>query len=388
MGKFLEISGIALAALAALAALVSAPAYAATCDRGQEQNRSFSNGSGWEFCWEVRNDSGLEISSVYYKAANGIRRQVLKAAHLAELNVHVNGGQTNFDLISDGVFGAATRALTSVQCPGGLLLSQNGSPLACLQVMEDGYAAKHYNKVYRNEIIALTALNKLSTGDYLTRYEFSSSGAISMRVGHAGSIFLTDVDAQTGAPIAGLDNPQASGFVNNYVWRIDPDIGANGDDDEVETLEVTPVNSRFSKRLTVSRKTGEFFESANADVKRSWRVIDSSTLNGDNHIVSYHLEPIEQGDLYRVMGQQEWSGAEFYATRFDPCERLARKNTGGCSGTVMDYVNGESIAGSDVVFWYRTSLYRLPRSEDRDGFDLRWAGLTFKPRDWTATAEF
>ena len=173
-------------------------------------------------------------------------------------------------------------------------------------------------------------------------------------------------------------------------WRLDFDLGDNGANDYVDEFNVNPINSNRQLVTSATQLDIETGRATDPDRKRSWRVRDGALTNADGHAISYHLEPKQVGYRYVGPESEPWSQHDLYATVFHACERLAVANPIGptCGGDVAAFADGESLAGADVVLWYRLTTHRLPRAEDTPLLDVQWHGYQLWPRDWTAQNPF
>src|SRR4029453_14700369 len=82
-------------------------------------------------------------------------------------------------------------------------------------------------------------------------------------------------------------------------------------------------------------------------VKRAWRVRDSSTVNNDNHAISYYFEPMLTGHRYVPKASEPWAAYDFAVTRRNACERFAAGNptAGGCAADLAGFLDGQSATG-------------------------------------------
>lgn len=364
--------------------LVAGQASAATCNNASNIQRSFANGSTWDFCWEFDSNVGIVLSDIHYTTTRGLRRRMMKSVSLAQLDLMLSDGSQTIRQI--GNMGANSQPLNSSDCPDGLIVDDANSD-ACVAIRARGYASKYYSEQSQGQVMSLSIRAERASGIYVQRMQFYDDGTFEGHIGHGGNAKYTNNDQQFGWPVSGVSGGSViTGFTVNAVWRIDTDIGESGDDDSVEIIEIVPSSDRRKKNLVIRAANTEFASDINPNLKRSWRVLDRGILNNDSHPVSLHLEAMDSGHLFKAPALATWSSNDVYVTRYNGCEQLASRNPGGCASGIEQFVNGESIASADVVLWYRSSFYRLPRSEDRAGFVPGWSGFRLTPRDWTATS--
>jgi len=330
--------------------LMSTPALAATCSTGREIVRNFDNGTSWEVCWNNTAQRGLEITEGYFLDRNGNRRKVVKSLGLGAL----------------GISRLDTAGVTT-------------------HVHGNSYASKYYATAVQGQAVTVSSASELATGSFIQRFSFADDGTIRASLGHGGALNARTTNGQLGWPVTTSNSSAttATAFSIDALWRIDLQLGDSAGNESVEVLEAVPSTDRLTKTVTVTPMTSEFSTSLNPDRKRAWRVVDRDIQNRLGLPASYELTPIESGQVLRDSQNLPWTQNDLYATRYSDCEIAARATTSNCSGALPAYVNGQSIDRADVVLWYRTSLYRLPASEDRDRHRVQFMGFDLVPRDWT-----
>lgn len=340
-------------------------------------------------CWRSDDNAGIVFSDVHFTTETGVRRKVIKEAGLGQMNVILNDNSQRYAHVTEVGLGRNNLStLNYSNCQNGTLRADAGRNVMCETVEARGYAWKYYSSSRQGSQLTLSGLYTLPSGQYVLRWIFSDDGVIAPAMGHAGNIKFVGTDSNYGWQVGSINggNVVAKSFDIEYIWRIDLDIGANANDDIVEMLEVNPSSDRTKKYLNITQVNNEASWQLDPLKKRSWRIRDGYQTNSDGHKISYHLEPVETGNVYRGLSTEPWSQNDLYVTKRRGCEQFATDNTSGCSSSVDRFVNGEGIAGADPVLWYRTSYQRLPREEDRDGFHIGWSMFHLIPRDWTATS--
>ncbi|MBX3015204.1 MAG: hypothetical protein KF832_27040 [Caldilineaceae bacterium] len=384
--------GLGLVVVGCLAVwqLSATHAQGGSCTTGLYLAESLPTGAGWDLCWATRDQEGVVLTDIYYTTPAGLRRKVLQEASLAQIEVQYDDGRAAFYYASTpGLGGASLLSLTAADCPNGVLLSQNDQAALCKQTAARGYLYKYYTQQRQGTAMTLFSAAAIGQQLYIVQWRFLDDGTIEPTVGEGGRLWRQSQDPQSGWPM-GAEKPVGIGYITNYWWRLDFDLGGNGANDQVEEFAVNPANANTQRITTVTALTTETARSTDPDVKRSWRVRDGSLTNSDGHAISYHLDPKEAGYRYVGPTSAPWSQQDFYVTVDRVCERLAIQNptTNGCADNVAGFVNGESLAGADVVIWYRVTTHRLPRAEDRPVRTVQWQGFQLLARDWTAQNPF
>lgn len=382
--------GIGLVPWLAVWQLTVMQAQGGACTVGVYLEETLPTGARWDLCWRERAQEGVVLTDIHYTTPAGLRRKVLQEASLAQIEVSYDDGRATFYYGSEpGLGDAQLLALSAADCPDGTLLSQNNRALLCKQTAGRGYLYKYYTQQRQGDAMTLFSASQIGQHLYIVQWRFQDDGTLEPQVGDGGRLLRQSRDPQVGWPVT-ADGAIGIGYVTNYWWRLDFDLGGNGANDLVEELAVSPASSNTRRVSTVTALTTETGRTTDPDTKRSWRVRDGALTNGDGHAISYHLDPNQAGYRYVGPATQPWSQHDLYITVDHPCERLAIQNptTDGCADNVAGYVNGESTVGADLVVWYRVTAHRLPRAEDTPVLSVQWQGFQLLPRDWTAQNPF
>ncbi len=367
------------------------PVVAGTCTTGSALGKTFSSGARWELCWSERAAEGIVLSEIYYTPPAGERRKVLKEASLSQIEVLYDDGlATNAYTSNPGLGGNQLLTLSADDCPNGTLLSNGNRALLCQQSGARGYLYKYYATQRQGEDLTLFSASQIGQMLYVVKWRFLDDGTIEPQIGDGGRLLRQGVDTKVGWPLTD-DNTIGIGYITNYWWRLDFDLAGNGANDYVDEFEVNAIFTNgidTGKRVTSATPlTVESGRTTDPDHKRSWRVRDGVITNSDGHAISYHLEAKQAGYRDEGSAAAPWDQHDLYVTVYKECERLAMQNP-TCASNVADFVDGESIAGADVVLWYRVTAHRLPRAEDVPLLGLQWHGYQLLPRDWTAQNPF
>jgi primary-amine oxidase len=298
---------------------------------------------------------------------------VLQQANLAQIEVHYDDGLANlYPLSNPGLGDSQLLTLSAADCPNGVLQSQGNRALLCKQVVGRGYLHKYYAQQQQGDELTIFSVSQIGQQLYIVQWRFFEDGMIEPHVGEGGRLL------------------RQGGYITNYWWRLNFDLGGNGANDLVEEFEVNPANSNTQRVSTATALNSESSRSTDPDKKRSWRVRDGVLTNSDGHAISYHIDPKQVG--YRDAGSttRPWNEHDFYVTVAHPCEALANHNptTSGCTNNIAGFVNGEGTAGADIVVWYRVTAHREPSAEDNPLLEVEWQGFQLLPRDWTAQSPF
>ena len=279
------------------------------------------------------------------------------------------------------------QGLVNSQCPNGQMLKDGAKNVLCKQINSRGYIYKDYGNKKQGHLLDLYSQSNTDGYSWIVRWQFLDDGSIEPQIGATGTLQRFGTDTNYGDEV-GDTNEVAVASSINYFWRLDFDIAENGNNDAVEEFTVSPTDNGSKKSLSISRLTTETGRTVNQQLKRSWRILDTSVTNTDGHPVSYHLEPLHAGYNYMGRSDESWAQNDIYITRFNSCERSVSNNStiSGCLSDVNGFLNGQNINGADIVVWYGLSYHHFPRDEDKPYMPTRWDSFLLIPRDWTATS--
>jgi hypothetical protein len=330
---------LVLAFLLPIALAGARPAAAQACDADHAIAWPESS-PVWQICWVSPpnssgiDGSGLEIASVHY---NG--KLVLYGGHVPVLNVKYDPGGCGGigGSYRDWAYELAPFEADNVIRPG------YAEPTVPPQTVCDhpGTDGGSFEGVAAEKLAdRLILTTQLRAGWY--------------RYVHTWTFFL-DGTLQPGFRFTAVDNPCTPlAHYHNVYWRLDFDLEGSANDavDEYDAGTWRPMITE-AQRLR-SPATG-----------RTWRVRDKVTGSG------YEVIPAPEEDV-----ADAWSVADMWALAYGDNELDDGGATGDLDGdrAHMDrYVTGQSIDGTDVVFWYRAGFRH-------DGpADCEIAGPTLQP---------
>ena len=357
-----------------------------TCPTGQTIQSTLNSGSRWTMCWEARDKEGIVLSNIRYQAPGQSSRRVMGEISLAQIQRNYDDGSpVRFLVTSSGLGGNNFISLTSSECSGGQLHYSAGKPVMCESKKDAGFIYKYGTRTAVSGVdLSILSASQIGNYSYTVEWIFKENGTIQPKVGLSGSLDQTGSNASFGWPIQ--QNGQVGiGFVDNYFWRMDFDLGSSNSNDIVEQITSTLSADRTKRSKSISRVTSEAGRNFSPEVKRFWRVRDGSETNGFAPI-SYELVMLNYDHQSTGSNGEVWMNRDIYLTKYNACERFAADNStaNGCGWGVNSYTNGESINSGDVVLWNRMSYHHLPRDEDDNVIGMRWKSFKLLPRDWHA----
>jgi primary-amine oxidase len=341
----------------------------------------------WTMCWEERTAEGIILYDITYTPPGGPQRLVLAQANLAQLHVPYDDDSVRLNDLTDfGLGGWRLDRLTPEECPDGTLLEHEGDPILCQVVAQRGYAYKYGNSQLQGHTLTLFSVSKIGAYNYIVQWNFHDNGDIEPTMGATGNLqfYTTAENGEHGWPVNDDSQPYALSHTHNYYWRLDFDL-VTPEDDLVEEISFTPAADRAKWSISRNELLTETGRPVDQEHFRSWRVKDKVITNSDGHAISYHLEP-DALHVFRGPDYEPWTQSELYVTRYNPCEKWFTFNPtfNGCGESVVEFIDGESVDGADLVVWYGHSFHHLPRDEDEAHMHAHWNSFVISPRDWTA----
>ena len=358
-----------------------------SCSAGNTVSKTFSSGASWDMCWEVRNEEGVVLSDIHYKAAGKPRRRVLGEASLSQIYTEYDDGSPSEFLVTDfGLGGSRLQTLTSAMCDGGQLRSDAGRNVLCEVTRANGYIYRYRNNERRQgSKLELFSASNVNSREFIVRWSFLENGTIETSVGLTGKFTRTTSDFSSGWQVT-AQNKIATSFTDHYFWRLDFDIASDNGNDIVEQIKSIPSTDRLTKTKqtqTVATELAASFTPAN---KKFWRIRDQSETNIANQSISYEMVLLNYAQQSKGNSTFPWLKNDVYITRYDACERFAVNNPdNNCGENVSEFVNSQNINAKDIVVWYRLAHHTLPRDEDFSPVPVQWSSFILLPRDWTST---
>ena len=335
---------IRFACAGALALVCLAPTAAGQTSPGSALNCSTSAGTPnghiswpaaaplWEFDFNrpdnptIRNGAGLEIHNVFYRG-----RKVFERAGVPVINVRYSDGggcgcfrdwqdsEAGFAAppapggTSSGCYSEAAAGTVRTNCTtdGG------GGPVPDQGAFR-GVAVEDYG----TELVLTT---NMSAGWYRYRmkWHFYADGRIWPEYSFA----------------AASNACTSSARIHHAYWRFDFDLNGTATDDVV-----TETNAA-GEVTTFATEASRTWQTPTAGIQ--WTVTDTATESG------YRVEPSE-ADMETPV--DAFSKTDALILRYRASE--VTDSGGGCGIAYEPWVNGEALAGSDIVFWYRTGTSR------------------------------
>ncbi len=389
MNKIIIKAGLTLLSLTSLLFSHSAVARpnASSCAAGNTISKTFSSGTAWDLCWEVKNEEGVVLSDIHYKAAGATRRKVLGEISLSQIQTEYDDGSPDQFLVTDfGLGGTKLQTLNSSMCEGGQLHKEAGRNVLCEISRANGYIYRYRDNVRRQgSKLEILSASRINSREFILRWSFLENGTIEAGIGITGQFTKTTSDSSAGWTVTS-QNKISTSFTDHFFWRLDFDIGSSNSNDVVEQIKSVPSSDRLTKTKQTQTISSELASSFTPSDKKFWRIRDQNETNIASQPISYEMVMLNYAQQNKGNSTLPWLKNDVYITAYKACERFAVNNpTNNCGSNVTEFVNSENTDAKDIVVWYRMVHHTLPRDEDFSPVAVQWSNFILLPRDWTAT---
>ncbi len=339
------------------------------CDGPGETKVSWPQGSPiWEFCYlgpsqsSAARGSSLEIRDAYLDG-----NLVLERAHLPMLFANYTSGtcyrdwkdtESNF-LQSDLTLPTPRPAITTCDASVSETLPVGNCPFQDVSVGGSGNVGSGADcfsgvdvEIYDDRVL-LTTNHSAAWYKYTARFTFHADGRIEPRFGFGNS----------DGTFSGTTH-----WHHGY-WRLNFDIDGS-DNDQIFQGDTLMTNEFSGQRDMTGGPGGS---------ELTWSIIDSVTNRGYRVVPTredYLTDTDPSSDGYHVV--------DVMATRYklvlgntipEYSDTPGNNSLGNCSMDDGALVDGESLVGEDVVFWYRTAVTDLANM----GMVCKSGGPIFEP---------
>ncbi|HEY6250457.1 MAG TPA: hypothetical protein VI685_10890 [Candidatus Angelobacter sp.] len=327
--------------------------------------------STWTICWrEVqpgnpKDPNGLVIGPVFFKKSpSSPDVLIIYDMRISEIFVPYHDGNRYYD-ISD--IQPSFVALSSADCPQsqGVLLNAD----VCKEVHDRGLMWKDPNTYAsrRGEELKLWCMLQAVNYLYIEEYTFRDDGVIMGRM------------AATGQNLG--SGEQEVAHSHSPFWRIDIDLdGVTNSVAHLKHIEdiTNPAGTAMDTSTTITTEEGFTWDARTHDMME---ISHAAFKNAQNNLSTYHLVPLVTGGGL-TQDYEKFTQNDFWVTPYDPNQLEAR---------YLDiYVQQHrSVANTDIVAWFKSSLHHHPRDEDgvfnNGNFigvtDTMWTGFMLMPND-------
>jgi primary-amine oxidase len=300
----------------------------------------------WTICWRevagtdsLHDPNGLVIGPVFFqKAAGASKVFLIYDMRISDFFVPYHSGSPRFYDLSD--FNFTLIPLTTTDCPssaGGTLVSAD----VCKELHDRGLMWKDPSTSHRGQELKLWGIIGAANYLYLEEYTFRDDGVILGR-------YLA-----TGQNLPGSEEEAHS---HNVFWRIDMDLdGPTNDTAHLKHVEDVNNSAGTASDTSTAITIEEGFP-LQAQLHDALEISNTAFKNSQGHLSTYHLMAQPTGGI--VHDFEKFTQNEFWVTPYDPSQFAARN----LADTYIP--QGRSVANTDIVVWFHSSLHHHPRDED------------------------
>jgi primary-amine oxidase len=359
----------------------------------------------WSFHLSFDQRVGPIVSTVRYDDA-GRLRPVLYQGHLSEMFVPYMDPDPNWSFRSymdAGEYGfgsLASRLVAGVDCPAGAIML--GATMPTLS--GTAAAAPDVMCVFeRNTTTALWRRHEIVTGshesrqdvelvvrtiptvgnyDYIYDWVFNRKGEIRIDVGATGiaaakGVAPTVAGRPGDLPHGSLVAPNiAAPYHDHFLsFRLDLDVDGSANHFISEKLvrqTLPPSSQRRSVWVRQESLMPAEFGIESSHVPEIWRVENRKVRTPLGYSPSFEIATGHNSTS--LLGSDDWaqrraafSASALWVTAYKPAELYAAGDYPNQSATIEGlprFVNGEGIAGKDLVAWYTMGFHHVTRPED------------------------
>lgn len=384
----------AKSALLIVAILTLSPHLSAqenACGQDTALQHSFNSGAAWSLCAGVSGVNGLQISNAFFRAPGDVSRSVMAHAQLSQILLHYHDRPAAEPQIlpatssTDAIARTDLLPLTDMNCKGQVLGTRSYPNSICQRVISHGILTKFEQRPsIQTQAWELSSAITRETLTWSTSWSFTEDGQIRPRLSLSGRSSRTNTTnefAQQSRP----DIPAMTRASILSTWRLNPSLDTVAPD-SVERFDFPlEIDSENRRPMQITPLTLETFQGMDRENFRGWRIVDRSGAG-------YYLDPANNGFSY-TSTTHNWPNAALALTVRKNCEQHASGNaalsTDTTCGTDLDeFVNGESLEGTDITVWFNQTRLLDPGVEDWPVIRDVQLGFDLLPFDWTATSPF
>jgi Cu2+-containing amine oxidase len=374
------LGGGAAVALLLLSAAGSSPAKPPLkpIPRADEIIQEFPAGGKMQTAWKVRYHAnnpgpGLVITGAWFKTAPGAEWiKVLENIRLSEIFVPYNNGTRIYDIGAQGNYRLLRHTQDDAGAHGKLL---NGG-LVVQELRDGGILWKYYRQVRRAQDLVLWSTLGAGNYNYMMVYSFRCDGSLTCTMGSTGRNF---------------GNHETTGHMHHACWRIDVDLDGPDHNTVYLVKRVEPKGPR-KRGVPTARDDVELFNDG-VEGGAEWKAEEFTRLrvecprtNGQGKKICYELLPLRPGTARHWGGGEDFTHYDFWVTPFRWHEQYYK--------SLPQFVRQKrKIVDTNVVLWYMSPAYHLPRDEDgvfinpntgraqvRGVAMTNWCGFELRPR--------
>lgn len=373
----------------------------------------------WSFVIGFNGREGLTLNNVCYQE-NGKKRSILYRASLSEMVVPYGdpapqqARKNAFDAGEYGLGYCANSLELGCDCLGlikyfdGHLCTSRGEPLTiknavCMHEEDFGILWKHTDRrlpdkpeVRRSRRLVISSIATVENYEYGFFWYLYQDGNIQFEIKLTGILSLGALNPGEKSPYGAMIAPQLYAPNHQHFFNVRLDMDLDGGPNSVYQLDVVadalgpknPFENAFSAKVTLLETEKQARANLNLETARSWKIVNSNSLNAVGEPVGYRFLPGDNCVPYASKNAWWRKRAGFvdhhvWVTPFNEDEKHAAGNypnqSHGGDGLPKWTEANRPIANADVVLWYTFGHTHLPRPEDYPVMPTAYIGFMLKP---------
>jgi Cu2+-containing amine oxidase len=358
--------------------------------------------TAWRTCISNQGRRGLVLGPTdLRRTPTSDWMRVLREASVGDIFVPYHGlGLRLYD--HDTTSAQSIREVTTADAgPTGTVLTLSGQniPQVVAETNDRGIAwlcKEGRNISRRGQELVLWGVQDAANYDFIIEYRLRDDGSIGFRLGATG-----------------YNNPffpprsTTEAHMHDVLWRMDVDLNGSGGDSAVQLTHLETASAPQSARDVEEPFNGGREGVVQWNPQTLYTIgVEDETLNAYGHRIGYALRIAPIG-ITRHFGnparQELFTQSDFAVTRYKQSERDAHFDSEhrrylqpdqyllGQDFPGMGVSDNESVEGSDIVLWYRSSAHHAPHDEDHAPGDpanlmtgitsVHWQGVDLEPRN-------
>ncbi|WP_213878897.1 primary-amine oxidase [Pseudomonas sp. dw_358] len=373
--------------------------------------------ANWKLGVSYDTREGLVLHQISY-TDDGVDRPIIHRASVAEMVVPYGDPsptrywQNYFDT-GEYLYGRyGNELLLGCDCLGeihyfdAILADERGNPRTiknaiCMHEEDFGTLWKHkdvfnnFSEIRRQRRLVISFFTTVGNYDYGFYWYLYLDGTIQCESKLTGVLFPAAYPG-VGYPWASEVAPGVGAPYHQHLFNIRLDMMVDGVENSVHEVDAVrvpmgpenPYGNGFTNKSTPIRTEAEGVRDANADLCRTWHIVNPNKTNRVGRHPGYVLYPTQSPTLLAdpasgIAARAAFTTHQLWVSAYDPEERypagdLVNQNPGG-DGLPRYMAADRNLENTDLVIWHTFGVTHFPRPEDWPIMPVDYASFTLKP---------
>ncbi|WP_066904807.1 primary-amine oxidase [Millisia brevis] len=367
----------------------------------------------WSFDLSFDAREGLILRRLKYQDRDVIYRASINEMVVPYGDPSPNRYWQNYFDTGEYVFGRYTNSLTlGCDCLGEIhyfdatLADEQGAPRTitnaiCMHEEDYGTLWKHsdifngMSEVRRQRRLVISFFTTVGNYDYGFYWYLYLDGTIELEAKLTGVAF-TAAYPEEGSDYQSAVAPGLGLPYHQHLFNARLDMMVDGTANAVEEVDAVsvpmgegnPWGNAFTLRKTRITEESEGSRRANAEVGRTWHIINTEKTGRMGHHPSYALYAQQNPTLLAdpqssIAKRAAFTTNQVWVTKYDVDERYAAgdyvNQSSGVAGVNTYQEANRPLDGEDIVVWHTFGITHFPRTEDWPIMPVDYSGFTLKP---------